>query len=46
MNEPICTCLEIEGDDKNCPVHGEPEGSDTSWVSQLRDAGYGDFGPM
>ena len=46
QEEEICVCLEIEGDNDNCPVHGKPEGSDTSLKAQLHDAGYGDFGPM
>lgn len=39
-----CVCLEYAGDDPKCPVHGwmnEQEGSDTSTMTQLNDAGYG-----
>ena len=39
-----CRCLEYAGDDPKCPVHGwmnEQEGSDTSTMTQLNDAGYG-----
>ena len=36
-----CVCLEYAGDDPKCPVHGEQEGSDTSMMTQLQDAGYG-----
>lgn len=43
-NKPVCVCLEYAGDDPECPVHGwakEQEGSDTSTMTQLNDAGYG-----
>ena len=44
-NEPEqCRCIEYAGDDPECPVHGwanEQEGSDTSTMTQLNDAGYG-----
>lgn len=39
-----CVCLEYAGDDPKCPVHGwmnEQDGSDTSTMTQLNDAGYG-----
>ena len=40
-----CVCLEYIGDNGYCPVHGQPigeqEGSDTSMMAQLQDAGYG-----
>ena len=39
-----CVCLEYAGDDPKCPVHGEQEGSDTSMMTQLQDAGYGSQG--
>ena len=39
-----CRCLEYAGDDPKCPVHGEQEGSDTSMMAQLQDAGYGSQG--
>ena len=42
---PICVCLEYIGDNGYCPVHGQPiselDGSDTSMMTQLQDAGYG-----
>lgn len=43
-----CVCLEYAGDDPKCPVHGQPiselDGSDTSTMTQLQDAGYGSQG--
>ena len=42
-----CVCLEYIGDNGYCPVHGYPpevDGSDTSTMTQLSDAGFGSQG--
>ena len=43
-----CVCLEYIGDNGYCPVHGQPigelDGSDTSTMTKLQDAGYGSQG--
>lgn len=31
--EPLCTCLEKEGDDDNCPIHGM-----AAWIEREIDA--------
>lgn len=41
-----CACFDFIGDNPDCKEHGNFEGSDTSMMSQLQDAGFGSGGVM
>ena len=44
--ETLCCCFEVMGDNPNCQIHNQPEGSDTSIAAQLTGAGFYESGVL